>query len=138
MTRTDHKVLFTALGFMAVVLQDVPLDKQALRATVVARLIESFCVTALPDAFEFINLGDAGHAVEINPLIERYKADFVNEESASLSFDRETLLKMYDQLLLRQAHLKNREFYASCSDDLIANRIRQMVEEEINHEERSA
>jgi hypothetical protein len=33
MTRTDHKILFTALGFLAVILDNAPRDKQALRAT---------------------------------------------------------------------------------------------------------
>ena len=51
MTSTDHKVIFTALGFLAVILNDVPKDKQALRATAIASLIESFCMAAVPDAF---------------------------------------------------------------------------------------
>ena len=42
MTRTDHQVLFTALGFLAVILSDVPHDKQAQRATAIAGLIEFF------------------------------------------------------------------------------------------------
>ena len=52
MTRTDHQILFTALGFLAVILSDVPQDKRALRATAIAGLIESFCRSAVPEAFE--------------------------------------------------------------------------------------
>ena len=52
MTHTDHKVLFTALGFLAVILNDTPRDKQALRATAIAGLIESFCMAAVPEAFD--------------------------------------------------------------------------------------
>ena len=51
MTRTDQKLLFTALGFMAVLLNDTPQDKQALRATALAGLIESFCMSVVPEAF---------------------------------------------------------------------------------------
>jgi hypothetical protein len=51
MTHTDYKVIFTALGFLAVILNDVPKDKQALRATAIASLIESFCMATVPEAF---------------------------------------------------------------------------------------
>jgi hypothetical protein len=51
MTPADQRVLFTALGFLAVILSDVPEEKQALRATAIARLIESFCMSAAPEAF---------------------------------------------------------------------------------------
>lgn len=52
MTRNDYQILFTALGFLAIILrEDVARDKQALRATAIAGLIEAYCRTALPDAF---------------------------------------------------------------------------------------
>jgi hypothetical protein len=51
MTANDHKILFTALGFLAVILRDVPREKQALRATAIAGLIESFCMSVVPEAF---------------------------------------------------------------------------------------
>jgi|SRR5208282_6884507 len=51
MTPAGHRILFTALGFPAVVLGDVPKDKQALRATAIARLIESFCMSVVPEGF---------------------------------------------------------------------------------------
>jgi hypothetical protein len=53
MTPTDHKVVFTALGFLAVILSDdVPKNKQALRARSIATLIESFCHSSLPELQE--------------------------------------------------------------------------------------
>ena len=51
MMNVDQKVFFTALGFLAVLLNDTPNDKQAQRATVIAGLIESFCKTTVPEAF---------------------------------------------------------------------------------------
>jgi hypothetical protein len=47
MTRNDHKIIFMALGFLAVILRDVPRDKQALRAAAIAKLIENFCMDAV-------------------------------------------------------------------------------------------
>lgn len=52
MTRTDQKILFTSLGFLAVILNDAPKDRQAMRATAIANLIESFCRAAVPEAFD--------------------------------------------------------------------------------------
>jgi hypothetical protein len=49
MTRNDHKIIFMALGFLAVIIRDVPRDKQALRATAIAKLIENFCMDAVAD-----------------------------------------------------------------------------------------
>ena len=51
MTRIDQKLLFTALGFLVVILNDAPKEKQALRAAAIADLIESFCMGAVPEAF---------------------------------------------------------------------------------------
>ena len=47
----DQKVFFTALGFLAVILNDTPKDKQALRAAAIAGLIEAFCMSTVPEAF---------------------------------------------------------------------------------------
>ena len=53
MTQTDRQILFISLGFLAVIVRgDVPRDKQALRATAIADLIESFCRSVLPEAFQ--------------------------------------------------------------------------------------
>lgn len=52
MTHTDRQLLFISLGFLAVIMRnDVPRDKQALRATAISGLIESFCRAVLPEAF---------------------------------------------------------------------------------------
>jgi len=53
MTRSDHQIFFTALGFLAVLLRDdTSQDKQAPRAASIARLIESFCRATVPEAFD--------------------------------------------------------------------------------------
>ena len=54
MTRTDYQVLFTALGFTAVVMQGEKLAKAEgkLRALAFAKLIGEFCQLNVPEAFE--------------------------------------------------------------------------------------
>jgi hypothetical protein len=60
MTSADRQILFTALGFLAVILRnDVPHEKQALRAMAIADLIEAFCRSALPEQFKEENLKEA-------------------------------------------------------------------------------
>ena len=49
MTRTDHQIIFSALGFLAVILSDVPQEKQAVRAKAIAKLIEDFCVNNIKE-----------------------------------------------------------------------------------------
>ena len=49
MTNAEWKILFKAFGFLAVILGNVPPDKQAMRATAIAKLFENFCMTAVAD-----------------------------------------------------------------------------------------
>jgi sirohydrochlorin ferrochelatase len=127
----------TALGFLAVILKDVEQDKQALRAKTIGRLIESFCMVTVPDALGVSNenIGDEKDPALIDQAIEKYKAELMNEGSARLPDDREMLLKFYDRLHQRQQRRKERHFYATGSDDMIANRVLRMIEEEINDAE---
>jgi hypothetical protein len=49
MTNSEWKILFKAFGFLAVILGNTPPDKQAMRATALAKLFENFCMTAVAD-----------------------------------------------------------------------------------------
>lgn len=53
MTLTDLRLLCTALGFTAVVMQGGEIEKKdgALRATGFANLIEEFCRVSFPEAY---------------------------------------------------------------------------------------
>jgi len=53
MTETDLRLLCTALGFTAVVMQGEKLlkDESASRAVGLAKLIEEFCHASVPEAF---------------------------------------------------------------------------------------
>lgn len=136
MTRDDLRILCTALGFTAIVLKGEPAENQASRAHAFARLIESFCFVTVPEALGVPNghLGDERDPAAIDRVIDRYKAELLDQDCAALPTERGDLLKMYDRLLLRQIRREQREFYALGSADMLANRVLQLVEEEIAHE----
>jgi hypothetical protein len=55
MTLTDFRLICTALGFTAMVIQDgkkVPNDEASIRAAGLAKLIEEFCRHTMPEAFD--------------------------------------------------------------------------------------
>src|SRR6266851_5727867 len=133
MTRTDHKVIFTALGFLAVILDNAPRHLQALRATTFAQLIEAFCAASVPDAF-MSEAPEAARTTETEELLQLYIAELRDTGSAQLSHDRQTLLGMYDLLLIQRIRFEQRAFYASGHDDVLANRILQLAEERLQRE----
>ena len=73
MTRTDLRVMCTALGFMAVTLkgEKLPKNDAALRATVFARLIEEFCLTSVPEAITDEEANPASTPERIDDTAER-------------------------------------------------------------------
>jgi hypothetical protein len=79
MTPVDRKIFFTALGFLAVIVRDVPEDKQALRAKAIARLIENFCTTSAAedeaaDATQlFAPLTDGGKNEKLQQAMEAFE-----------------------------------------------------------------
>ena len=137
MTRDDLRIFCTALGFTAVVMSDASSEKQALRATNAARLIESFCLVAEPDALGagLDRLDAEGDPDAIDRVIDRYKAELLGEDSAFLPSDRAGLLKMYDRLLMRKTRDEQRDFYTTAHNATIANQILQLVEKEIEQEQ---
>jgi hypothetical protein len=136
MTRTDHKVIFTALGFLAVILNDVPRDKQALRASAIASLIEGFCKATIPEAFDAPTL-DGTQPDSTERLLDTYMAELRDTGSARLSHGRDVLLGMYELLLMQKVRFEQMDFFAFGHDDVIANRILQLAEERLQREQRS-
>jgi hypothetical protein len=130
MTRKDHRIFFTALGFLAAVQSNVREDKRSLQATMLAGLIESFCENAMPGAF-------ANELPDIEPLLESYIKELRDTGSAKLNFDRQTLLRMYELLTVQNMRNEQKQFYISGHDDVIANRVLQLAEERIRREERA-
>ena len=131
MSSVSLKTLCTALGFTAVVMQGGKLPKKdaALRATGFANLIEDFCLEATPDAPANLD------RVETDVFIKKFKDVLNRSGSASLPQDRATLVAMYDRLLQKQARRERQHFYDMAHDDVIANAILAMIDEEISHDE---
>jgi len=67
----------------------------------------------------------------IDDVIDRYKKNLVKNESARLPDGRSALLTMYDRLQQRKIRREERKFYASASEDEIADRILELAEAEI-------
>src|ERR1700737_4191479 len=110
MTRTDYKIIFTALGFLAVILDNVPRDKQAMRATAIAQLIEAFCAASVPDAF-MSDAPEGASTARTEAPLQRYIAQLRDTGSAQLSHDRQTLLGMYDLLLIQKLRFEQKAFF---------------------------
>ena len=136
MTRADHKIIFTALGFLAVIQDNVPCDGQAARATAIAQLIEAFCAASVPDAFT----GEApqgARTAETEELLQLYITELRDTGSAQLSYDRQTLLGMYELLLIQKLRFEQWEFFASGHEDVIASRVLQLAEERLQREQQA-
>jgi hypothetical protein len=136
MTPADLRTFCTALGFTAVVMQGNTGKDNAARAQDIAVLIEEFCRTTLPDVFLSEEVAPvARDDAPIDRMIDRFKTELRDNQVASLPQDRETLLRFYDRLQLRQAWRHQKPFYAAAPDDLIANRVLSMIDEELNGDE---
>jgi hypothetical protein len=124
MTRPDFKILFTALGFLAVVVKGEYIKKDgAKNATALADLIEAFCQTAHSDLFIDKTAKDTA---ELDLMIEELKEGELHiGKLAELAADKVLLRRIYDRLLQRH------RIYAT--DKMIADEIAHFLEEEINH-----
>ncbi len=128
MTHIDKRTFFASLGFLAVILNDTPKGKQAHRAAAIAQLIEEFCSAPI---------SETNNKRSTQELIRNYTAGLRDNGSARLDYDRKTLLDMYEMLLVEKVWHDQREFFATGHEDMIANRILQLVEEKLQWEQQS-
>jgi hypothetical protein len=124
MTRSDFKLLFTALGFVVELSKGGNIKTGgAVRAADLATLIEAFCQTAHPDLFIDKIAADAA---ELDRIIDGLKEGELNiGKLAELVADKVLLRRIYDRLLERH------RIYAT--DRMIADEIEHFLHEEINH-----
>jgi len=104
-----------------------------MRATAIAQLIKSFCASSVLDAFDIQPAITAGGATA--QLLEADIEELLEIGSAGLSDDRQTLLGMYELLLLQKLRFEQREFFASSHEDVIANHVTQLAEERLQREQ---
>lgn len=86
MTRDDQKMMFTAMGFLAVLLRDEPQDKQAQRAKAIAKLIENFCQTAIEEEKK-VQLP----AAEASVTMKRLFANLINDNQKNQNLMRDAM-----------------------------------------------
>jgi len=137
MNRNDLRVLCYALGFQAALIQDVPDDKRATRATSIARFIESFCTVELP-----FHIDDDLEAAKSRAasLLDQYLTDLQENGSARLEHDRATLLEIYALLRLSRfsddLKVKEKDLFLNATEDEITAHIVELAEKELRSRER--
>lgn len=120
MTRKDFQILFTALGFLAVVTKGKKTkDNNAKQAHAMAELIEAFCRTSHPDLFV-----ENGDAAELDQIIDELKEDtLLFGQKENLLANKPLLYRIYSRLLQR--------FQSTATDEKIAGEVEHYLEEEI-------
>jgi hypothetical protein len=128
MPRQDIQILFTALGFLTVVMKGENAKKDgAKQAKAMAGLIEAFCQAAHPKAFEGETEADKS---DVDQIIEDYKEDeFPLGRLATLIANKELLYRVYDRLVQRHR--------AYASEEMIAGEIEHFLEEELRHNKKA-
>lgn len=135
MTRTDQKILFTALAFLAVMIKDEKKTRmdETTKVRQFASCIETFCFETVGDAMLLPPL-EAG-TVQIDQLIERHIQELKRKENTNLSENREILIKLYDRLQQRKAQRLQRDFYVSATEEKLADLVLRLLDEEIEDAE---
>jgi hypothetical protein len=135
MTRADQKTLFTALAFVSVLMKGREIEASAEAAQVrqLAALIESFCLEN--NASASTHRADEGSSSLIDTMIEFHIDELKRRQETRLPDDRDVLIKLYDRLQQRKMRRLQREFYASATNDKIADLALQLLDEEIEDDE---
>lgn len=137
MNRNDLRVLCYALGFQAAIIQDVPDDKRAIRATSIARFIESFCTLELP---YHIDDGLEAEKSRAAILLDQYLTELQEKGSARLEHDRATLLEIYALLRLSRfsddLKINEKDLFLNATEEEIAAHIAKLADEELHSRER--
>ncbi len=135
MTPTDLRILCAALGFTTVVIQGkkFPKKESDKLAAAFANLIEEFCRVTIPSALGVANddLNQNTDNVIIDEAIDRFKDDLITKQNARLPEDKATLCLFYSRLQARQTKKEQKQFFSKATEDVIANHILHMIDEEL-------
>lgn len=135
MTRTDRKILFTALAFFALITRGKNAGdrRKAARVLKLAGLVEAFCMEHVPSML-WITTDETGSSV-VDQLIDQHIRELREKQETVLPSDRTTLINMHDRLQQRKTRRMRREFYASVTDDTMADLVLKLLDEEIMDKE---
>lgn len=131
MTRTDQKILYNALAFLAVVMKgkDANDSESVQQIHELSGLIDAFCTAHVVDDLRLPE-NDADTSA-INREIERHMAELRQHERTRLPEDRAALIALYDQLRVRKAQRTQREIYAHATEAKLADLVLRLLDEEI-------
>lgn len=129
----DQRVLFTALGFMGVVMKDGNSEAADLdyRARGLATLIESFCRNNTQAGTVTTDMDSAMSVESIDQIIDHHVREMRMCDETSLPEGRETLLRLYDRLQHRAIRREQAAFYAKAHTDMLAERIMTYLNAEV-------
>lgn len=136
MTRYDQQILFTALAFVAVVTKeggDRTDSSQSI--TQLARLLEDFCRENVPPLIRQIEFTEENGTRELDERINRHIRELRQQHETRLPDDRETLLQFYDRLQARKSRRMQSLFYAQATAELLADKVLNYLDEEIEEAE---
>ena len=133
-TEIDRKIMFTALGFIAVVMSDSAKEDRGATSRTMAALIEKHCRQTVPEAFaENEACEDSGYTrLGIDGLIDgyKYKIKTQNDMEAAMPKRRSILLLMHQVLEERACSLARQNMPAA----LLAKLNAKMISDEIKRE----
>lgn len=129
----ERRVLFTALGFMAVSMKDGNSEASdlAYRARAFAGLLEAFCRENTQAGAAMVDLDSTVSVASIDQIIEHHVRELREREETVLPEDRDTLLRLYDRLQHRAVRREQAAFYAGAHDEMLAERVLTYLDAEI-------
>jgi hypothetical protein len=132
MTRTDRKIIFTALAFLAVVTRGKGAidERAAQRIQELAELVESYCNEHVIDVS--LPVSEETGALVIDQIIERHAQELREKEETRLPEDRQMLIKLLDRLQVRKSRRAQREFFSAAGEQRLADLVLQLLDEEID------
>jgi DNA recombination-dependent growth factor C len=71
----------------------------------------------------------------VDQIIEHHVKELRDKEETVLPAERTALINVHDRLQQRKTRRMRREFYASVKDDVIADLVLKLLDEEIEDEE---
>ncbi len=128
MTRLDHKILFTALSFMTIVMKgkgDARVDAEKVMR--LASLVEAFCQEKAATARDL-----SGDDASVDVMIDRYVRELKDREQTRLPDDVETLIKLHERLQHRKQRRTHLLLYAHATAEKLADLVLGLLDEEIN------
>lgn len=137
MTRTDRKILFTALAFFAVLAKgrDANSAEEAEQIRQLAALAENFCARNAGGMYG--TTANEADDRSLDAMIVRLVGDLRDKEVAHLPEDRAALSNLHDRLVQRKSRRTYREFYALATEAQFADEVLRLLDEEIEDASRA-